>query len=51
MSDFIAWAGTAGYDTAHTYDTERSAWVFFNPMTIDLWKCWLAARGVEGSKT
>lgn len=40
IKQFIPWANANGYDTAHTYDTERSRWVFFNPMTIDLWKCW-----------
>lgn len=40
ITKFIPWANANGYDTAHTYDTERSRWVFFNPMTIDLWKCW-----------
>ncbi len=48
MSDFLAWAGSAGYDTAHTYDTERNRWVCLSAMTADLWKCWQAARGVEG---
>ncbi|MGC4396033.1 hypothetical protein [Hydrogenophaga sp. T2] len=41
---FEAWAGEAGYDTAHAYDTERSRWVFWNPMTHDLWQAWQAAR-------
>lgn len=40
---FKAWANDKGYDTAHTYDTERSRWVFFNPMTADLWGSWCAA--------
>ena len=40
---FKAWANDKGYDTAHTYDTERSRWVFFNPMTADLWESWRAA--------
>lgn len=50
---FRAWADGEGYDTAHNYDTERSRWVFFNPMTADLWKCWQAARArsANGSLT
>lgn len=47
MSDvarFIEWAGREGYDTANSYDTDRSRWVFFNPMTADLWRAWLASR-------
>lgn len=41
--DFESWASDAGYDTAHTYDPERSKWVFLNPMTADLWKAYCAA--------
>ncbi len=41
---FIDWANAEGYDTAHTYDTERSVWIFLNPMTADLRKAWQAAR-------
>lgn len=37
---FEAWAKFCGRDTAHTYDTERSRWVFLNPMTADLWEAW-----------
>jgi len=37
---FEAWAKREGYDTANTYDTERSLWVWLNPMTADLWRCW-----------
>lgn len=40
---FIAVANDRGYDTAHAYDTDRSRWVFFNPMTADLWAFWQAA--------
>lgn len=40
---FIEWAKGKGYDTAHTFDTERSRWVVLNPMTADLWECWRAA--------
>lgn len=39
---FATWANRAGYDTAHTYDTDRSRWVFLNPMTADLWAAWQA---------
>lgn len=39
---FATWANRAGYDTAHTYDTDRSRWVFLNPMTVDLWTAWQA---------
>lgn len=41
---FKEWANDKGYDTAHTYDTERSRWVFFNPMTADLWEAFRAAH-------
>lgn len=48
MSDkpaaFISWAESEGYDIANTYDTERSRWVFFSPMTADLYKSWLSSR-------
>ncbi len=40
---FEAWAKEEGYDTANTYDTERSRWIWLNPMTADLWTCWRAA--------
>lgn len=40
---FIDWANREGYDTAHTFDTERSVWLFFNPMTADLFRAWGAA--------
>lgn len=39
---FVAWAAGEGYDTAHTYDTDRSVWIAFNPMTADLWRAWQA---------
>ena len=42
---FQTWANREGYDTAYTYDTERSRWVFFNPMTADLFKAWRASKG------
>lgn len=47
FADFLVWALREGYDTAHTYDTERSRWTALNPMTADLWKCWQAAAGVD----
>ncbi|MEG0921996.1 MAG: hypothetical protein RSD57_12430 [Comamonas sp.] len=40
---FEKWAKEEGYDTARTYDTDRSCWVWLNPMTADLWKAWQAA--------
>ena len=40
---FIAWANSEGHDTAYTYDTDRSRWLKFNPLTADLWKAWQAA--------
>lgn len=40
---FIEWANAYGCDTAHTYDTDRSRWVFFSAMTHDLWCGWVAA--------
>ena len=43
FKQFIAWAGRKGYDTAHTYDTERSKWIPFGGMTAELWICWQAA--------
>jgi hypothetical protein len=43
---FKAWADREGRDTACNYDTERSRWVFFSPMTADLWKCWQASSPV-----
>jgi Lar family restriction alleviation protein len=46
---FSTWAAGEGYDIAQTYDTERSRWVFLNPMTADLWKAWRASRGVPGT--
>jgi hypothetical protein len=50
---FLAWAEDAGYDAAHTYDTDRSRWVMLNPMTADLWRAWCAALagGEEQPKT
>lgn len=41
---FAEYANDKGYDIAYTYDTERSRWVFLNPMTADLWRFWLASR-------
>jgi hypothetical protein len=49
--DFVAWANAEGYDTARTYDTERSKWVMLNPMTADLWKAWKAGVASTGSST
>jgi hypothetical protein len=49
-AEFSTWAGREGYDTAQTYDTERSRWVFLNPMTADLWKAWRAALGTQPVK-
>ncbi len=43
MREFKTWAADKGYDTAHTYDTDRSNWIFLNPMTSDLWMTWQAA--------
>ncbi len=43
FKEFIEWAGRKGYDTAHTYDTERSKWIPFGGMTAELWICWQAA--------
>jgi hypothetical protein len=43
VKQFQAWADGKGYDIAHTYDTERSRWVFLNPMTADLFEAWQAA--------
>lgn len=44
---FRTWAEEEGRDIAHTYDTDRSRWVFLNPMTADLWQAWQAAAGVK----
>lgn len=46
---FSTWALREGYDIAQTYDTDRSRWVFLNPMTADLWKAWQAAHGLSAS--
>lgn len=43
VKPFETWANDKGYDIAHTYDTERSRWVFLNPMTADLFEAWQAA--------
>lgn len=48
---FIAWANDKGYDTAHTYDTDRSKWVALNPMTADLWEAWQASRAQGAAPT
>lgn len=40
---FAEHAKAEGHDTAYTYDTERSRWVFLNPMTADLWRFWQEA--------
>lgn len=40
---FAEHANDKGYDIAYTYDTERSRWVFLNPMTADLWRYWQEA--------
>lgn len=40
---FHAWALGKGYDVAQTYNTDRSRWVWLNPMTADLWAAWLAS--------
>jgi hypothetical protein len=45
---FCEWANAAGYDVATAYDTDRSRWVFFSPMTADLWRCWQAAWAAAG---
>ena len=45
---FKEWAEAAGYDTAYTYDTDRSRWLCLNSMTADLWKAWQAAHGIKG---
>lgn len=37
---FAEHAKAEGHDTAYTYDTERSRWVFLSPMTADLWRYW-----------
>lgn len=44
--NFMTWASEAGYDTAYTYDTERSRWLFLNPMTADLWDAWKARAAI-----
>jgi hypothetical protein len=46
---FLDWASREGYDTAYTYDAERSKWVALNPMSADLWKAWQAATGVPST--
>lgn len=45
--EFKIWAEKEGFDTANTYDTARSKWVWLNPMTTDLWCAWKAARASQ----
>ena len=47
FKEFVEWANGAGYDTALTYDTERSKWLLLSPMATDLWKAWQAAHGIK----
>jgi hypothetical protein len=47
LKEFVLWLKGAGYDTALTYDTERSKWLFLSPMAADLWKAWQAAHGIK----
>jgi hypothetical protein len=47
QEQFTAWASAKGYDTAHTYDTERSRWVFFSAMTAALWDAWQARAQIK----
>ena len=47
FKEFVKWANDAGYDTSHTYDTERSKWLLLSPMATDLWKAWQAAHGIK----
>ena len=47
FKEFVEWANGAGYDTALTYDTERSKWLLLSPMSADLWKAWQAAHGIK----
>lgn len=42
VENFKVWASERGLDIAHAYDSERSRWVFWNPMTADLWDAWKA---------
>ena len=46
---FLAWAGSKGYDCAHTYDTDRSKWLALNPMTADLWAVWQGAQAAPST--
>jgi len=46
---FKAWAEKEGFDTANTYDTDRSKWVWLNPMTTDLWCAWTAALAASAT--
>lgn len=51
FQEFLNWASRASYDTAYTFDTERSKWICLNPMTADLWKAWQAAHGIKEKNT
>lgn len=39
---FESWANVNGYDVACTYYTDRSKWIFLNPVTADIWQVWQA---------
>jgi len=43
---FLEWANSKGYDTAHAYNQNESRWMFFSPMTADVYEAWQAARTV-----
>lgn len=40
---FKTWANGEGYDVAYAYDSERSRYVCWNPVTADLWRAWRGA--------
>lgn len=41
---FLAWADRKGYDTAHTYDSERNKYVCLNPALADAWEAWTESK-------
>jgi len=47
FKEFIEWAGSQGYDSAHTCNPDTGKWIALNPMTADLWKAWKAAHGIK----
>lgn len=45
FKEFVEWANSEGYDTAHAHDGIK--WICLNPMTNECWKAWQAAHGTK----